>query len=394
MKRFLLVILSIVFLCGSAYATAFKIGDAKVKVYASIREEASFQHTDRGDVPVGETDNVTHFNMRLSPLSRAGIKTQYGKIKACVEYGLKAESRTEADVSLRHAYFEYDMGGGNSLLVGQTWSVVGRSSPKQRLAKENHLRGAGDLYLHRNQQIRFTHKTDKMIFKVAIEDVDTSDVNKYVSLSGDYLVEDTTPALDASLTFKPSSNIIITPSGLVEKYKLKHNSIGAHDVNVLIWIGSLDGKIKTDLATLSFEGWYGQNVGLCAYKYFDKRPSKAVKSGIPIADQYGTDIRDVNSYGGWAQLEIPVKSIKLYIGGGYQQSQVRNQDDPVSGTYYGDNVSTWAAFINLKYNLTKGFYIQPEVAYYDWGDAAEKSITGNDLGSDLYAGVFFQYDFK
>ena len=416
-KKFLIMALAAFMVLGSAassWATqTFKIGDADVKLNASLRLEASYDFQDRGDVPYGQTDNTTDFNMRMSPISRAGIWINYGKVTGFVEYGLKADSRTSSDTYLRHAYGIYDMGGGNSLLVGQAWSIVALHFPKQRLFKENALYSVGNLYLHRNQQIRFTHKTDKIILKIALEDNDNyKDADDFGLTPAKYLVEESTPALDASLTFKPSSNITLTPSGMIQRYKLKNNGYGLtkegkydvnsfayHDVNVMTWMAALDGTIKSDVITTDFEAWYGQNVGLSAIA-FDERPStKSISAGLPVANAYGSDLKDVNSYGGWLQFAVPVNPVTVvYLGGGYQHSQVRN-----SGINYKDSVSSWGLFANFKYSLTKHFYIQPEVSYFNWGDAAQRIHTqsfsdestyyyGNDLGTELYTGVFFQYD--
>ncbi len=407
-KNLLILALSACMVFGfaaSSWATqVFKVGDANVKLNASLRLEASYDFQDRGDVPYGQTDNTTNFNMRMSPISRAGLWISYGKVSGFVEYGLKADSRVSADTYLRHAYGVYDMGGGNSLLVGQTWSIVAFHFPMQRLDNENALYSVGNLYLHRNQQIRFTHKTDKMILKVAIEDNDNyKDADEFGLAAANYLVEESTPALDASLTFKPSSNITITPSGMVQKYKLKDNSLNVYnDVNVFTWMAALDGTIKSDVTTIDFEGWCGQNVGISAIA-FDERPStRSISAGLPVANALGTNIKDVNSYGGWLQFAVPVNSVVVYLGGGYQRSQVRNIDDPSNNKFYRDNVSSWGLFANFKYSLTKHFYIQPEVSYFNWGDAALRTRSqtldgstyyyGNDLGTELYTGVFFQYD--
>ena len=72
--------------------------------------------------------------------------------------------------------------------------------------------------------------------------------------------------------------------------------------------------------------------------------------------------------------------------------------------YWDDRVSTMGAFVNVKIPIVGKFYMQPELAYYDYGDdpcdTVNASTTnqfvglGNtDLGSDIYAGIHFQYDF-
>jgi len=59
---------------------------------------------------------------------------------------------------------------------------------------------------------------------------------------------------------------------------------------------------------------------------------------------------------------------------------------------YEDSVAIWSAFVSVKYPIFEGFYVQPEVSYFDYGDSKVKSST-NDLGTDLFVGVHFQYDF-
>jgi len=46
--------------------------------------------------------------------------------------------------------------------------------------------------------------------------------------------------------------------------------------------------------------------------------------------------------------------------------------------------------------ITDTFYIQPEITYFNYGkDALVNSLPGggNNLGSDIFAGVHFQADF-
>ena len=128
---------------------------------------------------------------------------------------------------------------------------------------------------------------------------------------------------------------------------------------------------------------------------FDLRPvRKTTIMGVPVADATGTDIEDVDSWGGIVELILPVKPVTVYLGVGYQQSDVEN---PPAALFESD-VATATLFINGKYNLTDNFYIQPEIVWFDYGHDAMKTLPGNapgenDLGSELFAGVHFQADF-
>lgn len=79
----------------------------------------------------------------------------------------------------------------------------------------------------------------------------------------------------------------------------------------------------------------------------------------------------------------------MYFGAGYQQASVEDEDTPT--TQYEDAVATFSAFVNFKYYIMKGFYIQPEVSYFDYGKNKEKG--GGDYGEDILVGVHFEYDF-
>ena len=56
-------------------------------------------------------------------------------------------------------------------------------------------------------------------------------------------------------------------------------------------------------------------------------------------------------------------------------------------------------FVNVLYNLTDSFYIQPEISYFDYGDDADKTAVAgraagkNDLGSEIWVGIHLQADF-
>ena len=387
-KRFWVLAFVLLMVCcfaSSSWAATFKIGDADFKLGGSLRYDLGYQLSDFGDVAVGLEDSQTNYFSSTTD-SRVNLWAKYGDVTGFAEWDLTG------GLDQRHAYLTYDMGGGNSLLAGHTWSLLALHFPTQQMRDDISLIGFGKLYSGRHPQLRFTHKGSNVTINVALED---NDISTPTGLLGTYVANELTPAILASLTFKPVDNVSITPSLLYQKYELTGSGYGVKDVDVDGWAIALDGTIKTEIVIFDFEAWAAQNAGIFA-DAFDLRPAarKSVTFGAPVADITGNDIEDVSSMGGWAQVAVPINAKTLArVGAGYQKADVEN-----FGPTYESDVSTMGVFANVKYNLTKNLFVQPEVAYFDYGDAALKTLPGlatgnNDLGSDTYIGIHFQFDF-
>ncbi|MCD6570772.1 MAG: hypothetical protein J7L53_08740 [Deltaproteobacteria bacterium] len=409
MKRCTLVLALATFMvCGFTLlspAATFKIGDIDWSLGGSVRLDAGYQFSDLGDQALISSsslltypeDSQTDFFLENPGNSRIRLKAQYDEMIGYVEVGLDSSK-----VKLRHAYAKYDMDDEYSLLVGQTYSITAEESAALRLNKDNGLAGVGNLDLSRNPMICFTRCAGNLTFKFAIED------NDVLTPSGldesKYVVNQLTPAILARIDYE-NDMMRITPSILWQRYEMKGNAYGLSniqykDINVSGWVIALDSEFKLEQVRFQYECWYGQNIAVFAG--IDKRPRHSTDFGAPVArtpvaGDASTDIEDVKSFGGWGQFKIPLDPVTVYLGAGYQQADVEPEDQ-TKKPYYESEISTWGAFINCKYNLVKGFYIQPEVAYFNWGNDAPKTPedhkTGdNDLGSDIFVGVHFQYDF-
>ena len=395
-------------------AASFKVGDVDWSLGGSIRLDTGWQLSDYGDVPAGVNDSTTDFFLRNPTDSRINAKAVYGKTTAFAELGLGAES----DVSLRHLYVSYDMGGGNSLLVGRTWTCLAEDSPHQLLWDDPNLWGFGDLSAYRHDQIRFIHAQNKMTFQVAIEDTKEAPLSienllsrintatgADITIENFYTVEDPLPALVLSLGYD-GGNFTVTPSLYVQTYKLKGNTDDIDDVTVTSYAVACDASVKLDPVTLSGEIWYGQNLSLFE---LDLRNNASLEFGAPSPSEDSNDIEDVKSYGGWVQLAANVKPGTLYVGAGYQQAKTELPDELVIPTVIDDEdviitiqtedkISTWGAFINYEFPIAKNFTITPELAYFNYGKDALKIWPGlkdgkNKLGTETFIGVHFQYDF-
>ena len=379
-------------------AASFKIGDSDWSLGGSVRLDTGWRMSDYGDVPAGANDSTTDFFLSNPGNSRIFAKAVYGKMTGYVELGLGAES----EIRTRHIYASYDMGGGNSLLVGRTWTALAEDSPNQRLWDDDTLVGFGDLYAGRHEQIRFIHTQDKMTFQIALEDVivedpsvdieflkdedghitDITEVANRFGLPDNYTLENMLPAIILSLSYD-AGNFLITPSLYAQTYTLKGNAEGVKDVDVTSYALALDAAVKAAGVTVSGEIWWGQNLSIFG---LDMRSGASTTFGAPIPNNTLDDIKDVKSMGGWLQLAAPIKPGTLYAGAGYQQA-----DTELSGTAYEDTVSTWGAFINYEYEITTNFSITPELAYFNYGKDAVKG--DNKLGNETFVGAHFQYNF-
>ncbi len=364
----------------SLSAATFKIGDVDWWIGGALLVDVGYQFTDYGDRLAGDEDSRTDFFVENPGCSRVQLKATYGKLTAFVDEGIKGSNDRFADdnsIFTRQAWMSYDLGEGRSILVGQAYSPTGLHFAEQRMYLDNALFGAGNLYMGRNLMVKYTQTTGNLTLQVALEDNDTVDVT---GVAYD-VIDQLTPAVHLCLTYADDT-MWITPALFVQRYEYK----GAEDVTVNGWAANVEGGYKLDACSVDYGAFYGQNVGIFA-DVFNLRPEAGF--GLPVSDGEG-DIEDVASYGVWAQLGIPMGTATLFFGGGYQEAAVEDEDTLL--VQYEDSVAIWSAFINVKYPIYNGFYVQPEISYFDYCDSKIKSAT-NDLGTDLFVGVHFEYDF-
>ena len=208
----------------SGQAAGFKLGDADFNLGGSLRYDVGYQFNDLGDQPLVDPDAVpgdllygvtypedsnTDFFCDDPGDSRVNLMAKYGQVMGFVEFGFGSS------VVKRHAYLSYDFGGGNSLLVGHTWSILAMHFPNQPLNNDDCLIGFGNLYSGRNPQVRFTHQ-GPISYTLAIEDNDSTTTG---ITTANYIQNQLTPKLLASLTFK-NKLLWVTPSVVWQSVKL------------------------------------------------------------------------------------------------------------------------------------------------------------------------------
>jgi len=400
-KKWILALIMVVLITGipgASHAYKFTLADVNWELGGSIRLDAGYRFSDLGstpETPAGQESKQTDWFLENPGYSRLGLMATYNGVLAYYEVAVPTNT---SSWTTRHLYAKYSFNDSSSVLLGQTTSLLAPLDPEQHLRQDKLLNGFGNLYPSRNPQFRYSYKTGGLTANVALEDTKTAVSD--TAFSGSHMVDSYVPVVQASLEYK-TDNFMIMPSAYYQTYELKKNDAvdTTNSINVTSWALALDGTFKTDVIQLAAELWLGQNLSTFS---IDQRSStrKTTTMGAPVANAAGNDIKNVNSYGGWVQAGIPIKPVTIYAGYGIQQSQVKKTD--TNSVLYEDCVTTQGAFINARWEALKGFYIQPEVAYFYNGNDAQKTLTAkdttyatgeNNLGSDLYAGVHFQYDF-
>jgi len=361
-------------LAFSAPAATFKIGDADFGIAGQVRLNAGYQVTDKGDVAPGVSDSETDFALKHPGNSRLSVWSKYDNVTGFIEMGFKEGNVLET----RHAFLTYDMGGGNSLLIGQTYSALANHFAEQEMNGSLSLYGFGNLYSGRVPMIRYIKKGDNYTLNLEIENTDSADLDIDPAPGNEFITDEITPALVGSLEYR-TGGLSLTPSFLVQQYELKANAAGYDDERVFAYAVALDAVYKFDSGIqLDGEVWYGENTAIFADAFDMVRGSSF---GAPEYEADGS-VNDIASYGGWLQVSVPIDPGVVHVGGGYQEADVDNRGSASS-------MERYSAFVSYSYWVTSQFLVQPEVLYLDYGDSANEA----DYGSDTFYGVHFRYCF-
>jgi hypothetical protein len=282
----------LLFLQGYGHTMNFKISAVDVTLGGSARVDAGWQFSDYGDVADGKLDSGTDYFLRNPGNSRVRLKAVFENMTGYAEMGLK----TDNTVGVRHFYGSYDLGGGNSLLFGQTAPAFSELKPDQRLYDDLNLQGFGYLYNNRRPQIRYTHTAGSITMKAALEEP-RGVKDEYVSIAGEHLAVKTLPALALAMEYK-DGGLMVTPSAYYQQFKSKANDDGVDtkDVTIATYGLSLNSAYKTDPVVLAGGVWYGQNLSI--FDMDKRKNSPSTVMGKPIADTTGNDIEDIDSLGG------------------------------------------------------------------------------------------------
>jgi hypothetical protein len=360
MKKIFILAAAAVFVLGMS-APSWAVADFAIG--GNIQPEPFWQFTDLGDVPAGEEDSRTDFFADLDGSSRINFKATVGDVTGFYELGIGSGS----GITTRHAWAEWDA-GSFLLNVGRNWGIVAFGFTDMALGFDAEW---GNLYDGRNDQIQLIIPGEAWAFKVAV-----------ATARGQAVLGDATdteapiPYISAAVDFAFGEAFPITLSGGFQTYELIGGTIDAEDV--MTYALAANGRLNFEALYFVYQLWYGQNVGSGGY----------LAGPLTGAGAVGADVEDAVAYGGFLRMVVPMETMTFNVGGTMEFADYSDLE-PVGAVGWEDDSTRWSGYVNVIYNFTDNFYMQPEIAYFDNGD----DTFGNDTGNIINVGVHFQANF-
>lgn len=400
-KSFIIFTTSILLFASPVFAgVEFSVGDAKATLGASVWVEAGWDYQFHGDVPTDTiSDNETQQYIAIDDPSNVNLEVEYKNLGAYTE--IRFSNNNEFNIELYSIYGKYNFDDKNSILFGKAPVVFSMMAPKQNLYNSNCLDGFGGLDPWKESfQLRYSFKGEKFGIDFALEEIKTdgSIEAEYIENNeldgGSFQVQNYLPAFVLNFTWIPLDVLTINPSGYIQQYQLKPKGMESiNNTDVLTYGLSLGIEANLKLVNIQAEGWYGQN--LAVLEGIDARPEFFDPININGEDHYltlmgtpvwdGNNLKDVMTYGGWLQIEAPIKNFTPRIGGGYQRSTTGYVDAD-----HQSHVFTWGAFANCDIKIKEYLNVCPEFLYMFNGQDADKNFLGNGyskLGYEAMGGV-------
>ncbi len=362
MRKYVLgVVLGAILAVGPALAMKWSFS-------GSFRVDPTFTST-----KVGTLDAVTDFAIVDPGNSRFRLKGVmndgsylYFEVKALYGTWHSTGAINTASWGLRHAYALINTPYGK-VKFGHTWSVLDFLFANQRLRGDRSGLGYGDLYGGRVWEVVFC----KGPAKVAIVEP------KAVSLiGGNTRVE--LPKIEASFSYGPA-NVSVSYNSYKEEWT--HDTITISSFAVAAF-----ANLPLGPATVTVNGYFGQNL----FVY----PLEGVYHK-PYVDTTATSasVENTTGMGGFAQVKAQAGKGLLTVGFGADMAKEPKENAwnlPGLDNTDKETALKMVAYGNYKLNLTKSFYIQPEVSVFidKVGDEDENKTT------QTFVGVHLQYEWK
>ncbi|MGX2983444.1 hypothetical protein [Helicobacter sp. 23-1045] len=350
------------------------IGMAKAVVgYGYNFSKATGTKLQRGTYP-------SEFIYGIQGNSRIGLKASYGNVFGAAILGA-GEATLYGDKSntggFRNLYLGYDFGDAGKILAGKNELVTTMGGFSSSIFDtESGLQGFGGTSTS-TRRFQVAYMFDGVT--VAVSENDVSDIDKLgnksvprFSVGYDYSADGLTAKVAASYTYasrKATAHIAYFAAGA--KYDL-----GGSYVSGLINYGlnsQLVGESKINNPSLS--RGYG-NVAVADEKDFKLGGTSNNTHLVGVALEYGMNIND---------------DLGLKVGAGYQYATKATKAEAKVGTGI---LNSYSAFVQLPYNVGKGFSIIPQVGYLGTttSSKADNKTTytnkGNVLAEVLFNLVF------
>ncbi len=330
MKKLMIVLLSLVFV-GAFTLPAFA---ADWDFYGSSRM-ATF-YTDQ-DEEAGDDDGLT---WGLQGNSRIGARVQGDVVGGGFEYG--------SVPNLRKLYGTAQLGGG-TLLVGQTYTPFNMFYSSQVFGTDADLLNTGGVFNGRQPMLQYSCAG----LKVALVR------NQGTELGEDY----TMPRLEVKYS-RSAGMLGYALAGEYQTYEVNDQDVDSYGLTL---------GLSANFGAFGLKGdaFLGQNLS-------ETGQWIATTSG-PVLSPAGVDDEDTS--GGIMVATYDLDQVALEAGYGYVQSEqdVSASDANDQSCVYGQATIT----------IADGFFVVPEVGYYDYMENA----SGVDEGSMTYAGLKWQINF-
>ncbi|UOD35076.1 hypothetical protein DSN97_01690 [Deferribacteraceae bacterium V6Fe1] len=340
MKKFL-VVLALTLFAVSAFAADWGL-------YGSMRFKTFYVSQDKDYSATGKSDTDLR-GFGLQGNSRVGAKVKVSdKFSAHVELYVKGASDSNA-VGTRLMYGTYDF-GGLKLSIGQLWNPLNVLSIDQVSKDDGDLLGWGAFFTGRNEAVM----VDVAGARIALVRNKQSDFTNY---------DVTMPRIEADYTVKLDPAKVRIFAGY-QTFSAETETATYFDTDA--YVVGLDTTANLGAAGLALTGYYGSN-------------TKAMGASGP--NLAATQSKDTKDFGVALAVNFkPVDNMKFEVGYGYASSDRSDlaQADTQQSVY-----------ANLQYMFAKGFFVQPEIALYDYMEDSAKV----KQGKETYFGAKWQMNF-
>jgi len=370
MKKLTIFIAAIALVCFAVPAMA-----VDWNFYGSARMATFYDVFDFGDGTnaAGTDDEDAELTWALQGNSRLGAKVKAESVSGRLELALSSSNTHDGAVSTRMIYGEWDFGAGK-LRVGKGYTPSSQFISGQVHNADLGLLGVGTNYGRRPGALQLMFggftvalieansstggfgggDTDVMLPKLELGWGMAFDTWNFGLMGGaqTFEVEDVTSLVDGSQNDVDVTSYIIGGNAGV--------NFGPGYVKGAVSFGQNWTNARwSDLGGLGF--------------------NTIAAGGIWDGDD---DIEDSDNFQGAIVGGMKVSDMLSFEAGwGY-----RYADSDVSGA---DKDEAWAAYGQAVIALAPGFYVIPEVGYYDYMD----DVVGDDEGSQFYLGAKWQIDF-
>lgn len=385
-------LLAIPAMAVQVYEGNVKGENIKVDVYGSIRTFAG------GGANIGQSQNGTSSTgkghdyeygsllLGLQGNSHFGIRTSYGRMKTNIQFGANENAITsESTMSpgLRELWGSYDFGPLGTILIGKaTTPTVDNGYTANWFNTDNGMQGFGGEHTgDRKIQIQY-HIAG---LKVAVIEDDLG------ALAGAQTITTAASGATPRLAINYEMELPAIKFKVGANYKHYNNYNTSYASGIEAWNVVAGVKPTFGPAYLSVL----LNVGQNSWLYGAQRV--VYNSGGYAHTLTQTDYLGRNGmiFGGVVTFGMKLTNeLSFAVGAGYQLGKGAN-NATLNGSTNGE-ASSFAVYANLPYQVSKGFSIVPQVAYYSSElNSRANGVTDNNKSKyqSVLAAIRFKFDF-